>query len=327
MSQQEMILDQSAIPSSEFKFDLLLGGIKAAMSGAKSRDLWMIETKDIEKIHVLDGLNVRIKDEALAEHIRSLANKMKAEGFKASKPLEVVVLEEGGQSRLVVTDGHCRLAAVKIAIAEGAEIQQIPCVALPAKGTSLQDLVAGLVTSNTGKPLTTFETALVCKRLFGYGWKEAQIAERLAFGEAYVNMLLELVSAPLSIVTMVQNGEVAATFAVEMMRKHRDQAVEVLKQGLTAAKAAGKSRVTNAYLPGAALKKLVKRQADSLYETAKSITQDPGYTSLSDETRGKLDQLLADIAEREKTLEAKMKKAAAEGEQEQQEEKEEETEA
>lgn len=323
MSQQEMILDQSAIPSAEFNFDLLLGGIKAAMNGAKSRDLWMIEAEDIEKIHVLDGLNVRIKDVALDAHIRSLADKMKVEGFKASKPLEVVVLEEGGQCRLVVTDGHCRLTAVKIAIAEGAEIKQIPCVALPSKGTSLQDLVAGLVTSNTGKPLTTYETALVCKRLYGYGWKEPQIAERLAFGEAYVTMLLELVSAPLSIITMVQNGEVAPTFAVEMMRKHRGEAVDVLKQGLTAAKAAGKSRVTNSYLPGAALKKLVKRQADSLYETAKSITQDPGYNSLTEDTRSKLDQLLADIAEREKALDEKLKKAAEGGEQDLQQEQEE----
>lgn len=320
MSQQETILDQSAIPSADFKFDLLLGGIKAAMSGAKSRDLWMIETADIDKLHVLDGLNVRIKDEALTAHIRSLADKMKAEGFKPSKPLEVVVLEEGGKTRLVVTDGHCRLAAVKIAIAEGAEIMQIPCVALPSKGTTLQDLVAGLVTSNSGKPLTTYETALVCKRLYGYGWKEPQIAERLSFGEAYVSMLLELVAAPLSIITMVQSGEVAPTFAVEMMRKHRDKAVEVLKQGLTAAKAAGKTRVTNAYLPGAALKKLVKRQADSLYETAKSITQDPGYSNLTDKTRTKLDQLLADIAEREKALDEKLKKAAEDSEQDQQEE-------
>ncbi|HDU2622438.1 TPA: hypothetical protein RE968_003403 [Pseudomonas aeruginosa] len=320
MSQQETILDQSAIPSADFKFDLLLGGIKAAMSGAKSRDLWMIETADIDKLHVLDGLNVRIKDEALTAHIRSLADKMKAEGFKPSKPLEVVVLEEGGKTRLVVTDGHCRLAAVKIAIAEGAEILQIPCVALPSKGTTLQDLVAGLVTSNSGKPLTTYETALVCKRLFGYGWKEPQIAERLSFGEAYVSMLLELVAAPLSIISMVQSGEVAPTFAVEMMRKHRDKAVEVLKQGLTAAKAAGKTRVTKGYLPGAALQKLVKRQADSLYETAKSITQDPGYSNLTDETRTKLDQLLADIAEREKALDEKLKKAAEDSRQDQQEE-------
>ncbi|MDS9918813.1 ParB/RepB/Spo0J family partition protein, partial [Pseudomonas aeruginosa] len=275
---------------------------------------------DIDKLHVLDGLNVRIKDEALTAHIRSLADKMKAEGFKPSKPLEVVVLEEGGKTRLVVTDGHCRLAAVKIAIAEGAEIMQIPCVALPSKGTTLQDLVAGLVTSNSGKPLTTYETALVCKRLYGYGWKEPQIAERLSFGEAYVSMLLELVAAPLSIISMVQSGEVAPTFAVEMMRKHRDKAVEVLKQGLTAAKTAGKTRVTNAYLPGAALKKLVKRQADSLYETAKSITQDPGYSNLTDKTRTKLDQLLADIAEREKALDEKLKKAAEDSEQDQQEE-------
>ncbi|HCA5869316.1 TPA: hypothetical protein MXR76_006898 [Pseudomonas aeruginosa] len=103
--------------------------------------------------------------------------------------------------------------------------------------------------------------------------------------------------------------------------------MEVLKQGLTAAKAAGKTRVTKGYMPGAALQKLVKRQADSLYETAKSITQDPGYSNLTDETRTKLDQLLADIAEREKALDEKLKKAAEDSEQDQQQGQQEETEA
>jgi ParB family chromosome partitioning protein len=327
MSQQETILDQSAIPSADFKFDLLLGGIKAAMSGAKSRDLWMIETADIDKLHVLDGLNVRIKDEALTAHIRSLADKMKARRLQALQASGSGCprgrwqnppgrhrwpLPSGrGQDRDRRRPKSCRSPAW-------------PC---PPRAPPLQDLVAGLVTSNSGKPLTTYETALVCKRLYGYGWKEPQIAERLSFGEAYVSMLLELVAAPLSIITMVQSGEVAPTFAVEMMRKHRDKAVEVLKQGLTAAKAAGKTRVTNAYLPGAALKKLVKRQADSLYETAKSITQDPGYSNLTDETRTKLDQLLADIAEREKALDEKLKKAAEDSEQDQQQGQQEETEA
>lgn len=311
MSQQEITLDQSAIPSAEFNFDLLLGGIKNAMKGITSRDLYMINVTDLEKLQVLDGLNVRIKDAALDEHIRSLADKMKAEGFKSSKPLEVVVLEEGGADRLVVTDGHCRLSAVKIALAEGATIKQVPCVTLPSKGTSLQDLIAGLVTSNSGKPLTTYETALVCKRLFNYGWEEAQIAKRLGIGVKHVNMLLELVSAPLSIVTMVQNGEVSATFAVETLRKHRDGAATILREGLSKAKADGKTRVTNGYLPGAALAKLVKRKADTLYKAAKSISEDPGYSALSEETRTTLDKLLADIDEREKALDAKLQKAAA----------------
>jgi len=129
------------------------------------------------------------------EHIRSLADKMKAEGFKSSKPLEVVILEEGGVDRLVVTDGHCRLAAVKIALAEGATIKQVPCVTLPSKGTSPQDLIAGLVTSNSGKPLTTYETALVCKRLFNYGWEEAQIAKRLTEASGYSHDQVELAKA------------------------------------------------------------------------------------------------------------------------------------
>ncbi len=103
MDKHDFILDQSAIPASEFNFDLILGGIKAAMRDAKARDLWMIQSDDIERIHVLDGLNVRIKDQELEAHIRNLANLMKAEGFKVSKPLEVVVLEQGGSDRLVLS--------------------------------------------------------------------------------------------------------------------------------------------------------------------------------------------------------------------------------
>lgn len=310
MSQQETILDQSAVPSPEFKFDMLLGGIKEAMTGVKSRDLWMLAVKDLHRVHVMEGLNVRVKDAALEAHVRSLANSMKSIGFKASRPLEVVVLEQDGKLQLTVTDGHCRLAAVRLAIAEGADIKAIPLVTLPSKGTNLPDLVAGLVLSNTGKELTAFEKSLVCKRLLNYGWSEAQIAERLDYSVANVNLLLDLASAPLSIVTMVQKGEVSANFAVETMRKHRGEALKVLQEGLAVAKSVGKKSVTKKYMPGAALEGLVKRKAGSLYETMKGLTEDPGYSGLSEENRSKLDGLLADIAEREKALDEKLKKAA-----------------
>ena len=55
MSQQEILLDASAVPSAEFNFDLLLGGIKAAMKGVSSRDLYMLSVQDIDRLHVLDG--------------------------------------------------------------------------------------------------------------------------------------------------------------------------------------------------------------------------------------------------------------------------------
>ncbi|HEP8970273.1 TPA: hypothetical protein VDU83_002611 [Pseudomonas aeruginosa] len=310
MTQQQNILDASAVPPAEYSFDLLLGGIKAAMKGVKSRDLYMLEVQDIDRLHVLDGLNVRVKDAALDAHIRGLAESMKKDGFKIAKPLEVVVLEDTGQMRLTVTDGHCRLAALKIALAEGADIKDIPLVTLPSKGTTLADLVVGLVTSNGGKNLTPFETSLVCSRLVKFGWSEGEIAQRLNFSESYVNTLLALASAPMSIVTMVQNGEVSASFAVETLRKHRGEAINVLQDGLAAAKAAGGNKVTKKYTPGAALESLVKRQATSLYEGVRSVTSDPGYSGLSEETRNKLDLLLKDIAEREKALDEKMKKSA-----------------
>lgn len=310
MTQQQNILDASAVPPAEYSYDLLLGGIKEAMKGIKSRDLYMLAVADITRLHVLPGLNVRVKDASLDQHIRNLANSMKVGGFKPSKPIEVVVLEEAGKPLLTVTDGHCRLAAVKLALSEGADIKSIPLVTLPSKGTSLPDLVVGLVTSNGGKNLTPFETSLVCSRLVKFGWSEGEIAQRLNFSESYVNTLLALASAPMSIVTMVQNGEVSASFAVETLRKHRGEAINILQDGLAAAKAAGGNKVTKKYTPGAALESLVKRQANSLYDGVRSVTSDPGYSGLSEETRNKLDLLLKDIAEREKALDEKMKKSA-----------------
>lgn len=320
MSQPEAILDLSDVPSSDFSYDMLLGGIKEAMTGVKSRDLWMLAAADIPSLNVMEGLNVRVKDAALDAHVRSLANSMKSIGFKASRPLEVVVLEEDGKLRITVTDGHCRLAAVRLAIAEGAAIKAIPLVTLPSKGTNLPDLVAGLVLSNTGKELTPFEKSLVCKRLLNYGWSEAQIAQRLDYSVANVNLLLDLASAPLSIVTMVQKGEVSANFAVETMRKHRGEALKVLQEGLAVAKSVGKKSVTKKYMPGAALEGLVKRKAGSLYETMKDLTEDPGYSGLTEANRSKLNGLLADIAEREKALDEKLKKAAEEAAKQQQQE-------
>lgn len=262
MTEHVATLKDSDIPASEYSLDFVLGSIKGALErgmSAKARDLWMPSVKEIDKIRVMDGLNVRVNDADLQAHVRKIADSMKVNGFKTSKPLEVFVVEkEDGSSVCYLADGHCRLAALRIALAEGAKILNIPIVTLPTKGIGLQDIIAGLYTSNTGKPLTTFETALVCKRLAGFNWTSAQIGEKLGFGAEYVDQLLEVVSAPISIVTMIQQGECSVGLALDMLRKHRGGAVDVLKQGLESAKRAGKKSVTKSFIAGASLEKVVK---------------------------------------------------------------------
>jgi len=302
------ILSSDAIPSADFSEDLFLGGIKKVMGKTTSSDLWKIDTKDLDFLQILPGLNVRIDDEKLQQHIRELADSMKAESYKMSKPIEVIVLDRNGQLGAFVTDGHCRLAAVKLAIEEGAEIQQISCVTLPSKGVDIQDLTVGLIRSNTGKNLTAYEKAIACKRLFNYGMPEAEIARRTGITPEYVSLLLEAVSAPLSIVTMIQAGEVALNTAVETLRKHGPKAVEMLKTGLAASKAAGKKNVTASFLPGASLKKHVKRQAEPLFNAAKAVSSDPAFSQLGAKTQELIKELLKTIADKEA---ASQKKTAA----------------
>lgn len=310
-AEQTVVINQADIPPSEFNVDMVFGNIKNSMKGNTSRDLWNIRVTELDSLRVMEGLNVRINCADLDAHIRSLADSMIADGFKQSKPIEVFVLEENGVSVKYISDGHCRLKALKLAIAEGAQIEQIPAVTLPTKGVGLEDIVVGLVRSNSGKSLTAYETSLVCKRLANYGWASTKIGERLGFTPVYVELLLEAVSAPMSIVTMIQNGEVALTTAVEILRKHGSNAAEMLKDGLASAKANGKKAVTAAYIPGVALGKVVKRSAQPLFEAAKAIKSDPGFQGLSQENQKLLSELLEGINKKESQVDAKLQKSAA----------------
>ena len=312
MPQQSYELTQADIPPSELRVDFLFGSIKGAMErgmGAKARDLWMPAVSELSKLRVMEGLNVRVRDAGLDQHIRELADNMKQIGFKSSKPIEVFIVEEEGGSVAYVSDGHCRIEALKLALSEGAPITNFPVVTLPTKGIGLEDIVAGLVANNEGRRLSTFETALVAKRLLSYGWSPERIGERLHFGPVYVEQLLEVVAAPLTIIEMLQKGEVSVGLALEVMRKHRGDAVKILQEGLATSVKKGKKKVTKADIPGGRLDKVVKSQSKPLYEAAKNISKDPAFEQLSEENRSLLQGLLDEIEKRQQAAEQKAKKA------------------
>ncbi|WP_033945861.1 hypothetical protein [Pseudomonas aeruginosa] len=226
---------------------------------------------------------------------------MKSEGYYLDKPIAVYIAREGDQEVKYVTDGHCRTQAVLLAIQEGAEIGTIPAVP-EERGVSLEDLTVKLFRSNSGLPLTPYETGLVCKRLIRYGLELEVVAERMGLGTAYVDGLLMLVGGPKSIRDAVIEDRISATEAVKLLKNHGDKAVEVLEQMLAAAQAQGRSKATAKHAPGAAIKRVVKKHSDSLYQAAKTVRQDPGYTSLAVETRLLLDELLRTLDKAEKDL-------------------------
>lgn len=224
------------------QIELTPGNVKASMrsAGASSSDLWMVPRA---QIRVLPGFNVRARTPDYERHIRTIGESILANGYRKDKPMAGYVAKDGDEHIIYLTDGHSRLEAVDYACERGAEIELLPVVTSPA-GTSMEDLTIGLVTSNSGRPLTPIETAAVCKRLVGYGMETPEIARRLTRTTAYVNELLALCAAPSKVRKMVEAGQVSAGNAVRALKKHGPKAAEVLGAQLTAAQSRGQAKVT-----------------------------------------------------------------------------------
>jgi ParB-like chromosome segregation protein Spo0J len=283
--------------------NLVQGSVKKAMSaaGASSRDLWQVDPR---KLRPIPGFNVRVRDDAYAAHIRNIANSIKTEGFYQDRPLSGYVAVEDGEQVIYFYDGHSRHEAVMLAIEEGAEIPRVPVV-ITAAGTSVEDLTVALVKMNSGKPLTAYETGIVCKRLSRYGWTVAEIATRLDLSEPYVDGLLLLASAPRDIQAMVQDGRLSASQAIETLRSEGSNAVAVLDQAQQRASAEGKTRITRRHLPGALFKKVVRKNAERMADTISSIKSDHGYSRLSPETQEQI-QSLIELLEGARSLDAQV---------------------
>lgn len=280
-----------------FDLELAPGSVDSAMSDAGAQRPRGTYKVPREHIQVIDGFNIRnANDPAYKTHLRFLADSMKANGYMEDKPLAgYVAKDDDGKSVVYVTDGHSRLLAVDIANAEGAEITSIPVVVKP-KGTSMEDLTIALYTSNTGKPLTTFETAELCKRLVGYGMDEKTVAKRLGFkaGKKYVDDLLTLVAAPREVRELVASGKVSASLAIDMLKTDGAKAGKKLKAAAEKAQAEGKSKVTPKSLK--AEKHADDIMIDALAKTLKARLAEKrleGKSGWDDETQCTFGTLLA----------------------------------
>lgn len=272
----------------DFTRELTPGNTKAAMKavGAASSDLWKVAP---DQLRTLDGFNARIKNDAYAARVRWIADSIKANGFYPDKPLTGFVALEDGEEVIYVTGGHRRHEGVLLAIEEGANVPTVPVVIKP-RGTSMEDLTVDLVVGNEGEPLTTYEQAVVCKRLAGFGWESKEIARRLGYSTAqYVDGLLSLASAPLAVRRMVMESVISATVAIDAIKKHGDKAADVLLAAMVKSKT---GRVTAKHMPDADFKKACKKAAEPMYTALTKVQADPGFAGLSEEVRGILAELL-----------------------------------
>lgn len=285
--------DQIHRLEADFDVTLVGGSIKRAMkeAEAKSRDLWQL---DPFKLRVIEGFNPRIDTPEYRAHIRALADSMKAEGFYADQPLAGYVAKVGDEEVIYIYSGHSRLQAVKIAIAEGAEILRVPVV-VSQDGVSMEDLTVALVRGNSGKNLTYYESAIVCKRLSRYGMAVEEIAERTGIALPLVKNRLKLMAAPLRLREMVAVGAMSATLALDMIEEYGDQALEQAEAAKQHADVNGKAKVRKIQAAKSERLKFVTKRAPKLYEAAATVRRDPAYAQLSMEVREMLEGLLAEI--------------------------------
>jgi ParB family transcriptional regulator, chromosome partitioning protein len=288
--------DENNLTEVEFNTTLVSASIKGTMKsvGAGSRDLWQVEPS---KIQVIEGLNPRVMNDAYKAHIRALADSMKSEGYYQDQPLAGYAANVNGEAVICIYSGHTRLMAVVLANSEGAEISRVP-VTVSQEGLSMEDITVALIRGNGGKNLTYYESAVVCKRLVKYGFELEEIAVRTGIAVNLVKNRLSLMAAPLKLRELVANETVSATLAIEMISEHGDKALEKIEAARLAASGAGKSRITKLQTVEASIferAKFVKKAAPKLYEAAGAVRDDPGFSSLSAETRELIESLLAQI--------------------------------
>jgi ParB family chromosome partitioning protein len=198
-------------------------------------DLFRLDPRIIQ---VDGGWNVRTFDnpEVLA-HVASLKDSIKKIG------VQVPITVRYKEGRAILVDGECRLRATLAAIAEGADIATIPAVGEP-QGRNEAERLALQTIRNSGLRFTPLENSAIVVRLQDYGWTQERIAETLGFSLGYIGHLLLLASSPESVKTMVADGSVSASLAIETVRAQGDGAAKTLGTALTEAKKAGKNKVT-----------------------------------------------------------------------------------
>lgn len=196
-----------------------------------------------ENLHVEDDWNCRdVTFDPKVEKDLELAKSVAENGVL--QPITATFT--GG--RIVVRDGHRRLAAVRYAIKKlKATIPSMPVQKEPRFSTEA-DQVFSQISRNSGKPFTPIETAKVYQRLFDLDWSEKQIATKSGCSAQWVKDLLVLNTSPDEVKKLVNADKVSASMAIAAVRDDPETAFDRLSAALTVAESKGKARATPKHL-------------------------------------------------------------------------------
>jgi hypothetical protein len=214
---------------------------------ASARDLAVKRGETIlyfrpDQLTVDPKLNIRdMSSEDNQLHVEELAASILRDGFQSV--MKVLLRDE----TIIITEGHCRTAAVKLLIKRKQLEPDIilPCLTEP-KGTTLLDLYARQFTTNgTSKGLNPDEAAANIKRIMTFGKTQAQVATIIGKSVQYVSQILGFQEAPEEVRAMVAKGEVSTSAAMATLRKEGPaKGAAKLKAGVAKAKESGRTKAT-----------------------------------------------------------------------------------
>jgi ParB-like chromosome segregation protein Spo0J len=187
---------------------------------------------DPRALEVEEGFNARpLNPDHVAEMSLALRN------GATFPPLDVRV-DDG---RILIVDGHHRHAAALDAIEKGFEIKALDCRQFRGNDA---DRVAHMLNSASGLALTPLQLGVQYRKLIGFGWSEKQIADRRGKSIQHVKDMILLAESNSDVHQAVNAGLISGTAALKMVKQHGSKAGAVIQEGLEAAQAAGKTKVT-----------------------------------------------------------------------------------
>ncbi|MWL91791.1 MULTISPECIES: hypothetical protein [Cupriavidus] len=283
---------------------IVKGNLKKGMGdiGASSGDLW---TVDPFEIIVDEQYNVREKNKAYWAKVEKLRLSMLNPeiGFMRDSPLSVIVAKRDGKDVVILKRGYRRLEAAKRAIRDGANFTHVYAVATQRNLSDLER-TCDLHLGNDGDKLSTFELAKLCKTASIYAPDVTTIAKGMELEPAYVEDLLMLIEGPYQITNWVRDEIIAASFAIDMLKKHAEKAAEVIQRTIDRARVTGSTKVSARHTPGALLRKAVTKAAPDMRVAIHDIKADPAFTMLAPDTKARIDTIFEALkkAEDEESL-------------------------
>lgn len=187
---------------------------------------------DPRAMEVEEGFNARPLN---ADHVAEMSLALR--NGATFPPLDVRVED----NRILIVDGHHRHAAALDAIAKGFEIKALDCRQFRGNDA---DRVAHMLNSASGLALTPLQLGVQYRKLIGFGWSEKQIADRRGKSVQHVKDMILLAESNSDVHQAVNAGQISGTAALNIVKKHGSKAGAVIREGLEAAQASGKSKVT-----------------------------------------------------------------------------------